>query len=153
MFNFEADNEREIGWHMGKQHGLDESMDISASNPKNCEKCNYEVEDMKDYHAHRRSEQATCSDESPDTIACIFCDERFTIKGDLMRHKKNVHTEKVSICWKFSSGNCPFEVQKRWFIHSNDIKSTEFNCNICEKSVVTLPDFRVHKKRSHLQEV
>jgi hypothetical protein len=57
--NFEGENQRELGWHMGRMHWWPsekkgESMDISllSTDPRNCDKCEYEAESMYDLDAH-----------------------------------------------------------------------------------------------------
>ena len=49
--NFEGENQRELGWHMGRIHGWHtekkgESMDISlvSTDPRTCDECEYEAE-------------------------------------------------------------------------------------------------------------
>ena len=37
-----------------------------------------------------------------------FCVEKFESNRFLMEHKKRVHTERVALCWNFSSGKCDF---------------------------------------------
>ena len=61
--NFEGESERELGWHMGKQHGWpsiykSEDMDISCDSQgaRYCVLCDYEAEDMYDLEAHTWSE-------------------------------------------------------------------------------------------------
>ena len=154
--NFEGTSEKDIGWHMGKNHGWpddqkSEEMDISEDRPRNCDKCSYEAEDLYDFDAHRWSEHISYSEDSPDSIVCSFCDQIFERKGELMRHKKNEHEENVKTCWKFTAGNCTFEDDKCWFMHNREIKSTEYKCQLCEKVFATLPDFMQHRKRFHEQ--
>jgi hypothetical protein len=60
--NFEAESERELGWHMGKYHGWpgDEkpAMDISCESQggRYCVICNYESEDFYDLEAQHWAE-------------------------------------------------------------------------------------------------
>ena len=155
--NFEGTSEKDIGWHMGKNHGWpddqkSEEMDISEDRPRNCDKCSYEAEDLYDFDAHRWSEHISYSEDSPDSIVCSFCDQIFERKGELMRHKKNEHEENVKTCWKFTAGNCTFGDDKCWFMHNREIKSTEYKCQLCEKVFATLPDFMQYRKRFHKQE-
>ena len=57
--NFEGVNERELGWHMGKNHGWpseqkSEDMDksIGSMDARFCEKCDYEADSMYDLDTH-----------------------------------------------------------------------------------------------------
>ena len=90
--NFEGENERELGWHMGRIHGCDpksDKMDISllSTDPRSCEICGFESEDMYDLDAHTW-------DVHDDSIACNLCDNTFENKRDLNRHKQEEHTKK-----------------------------------------------------------
>ena len=62
-----------------------------------------------------------------------------------MVHKKEVHTEKVAVCWNFVEGHCDFGDKLCWFNHTIDTSMTAvvFNCNLCVK---------VFKTRSSSQE-
>jgi hypothetical protein len=107
--NFEGVNERELGWHMGKNHGWPseqkgETMDISllSMDPRNCDKCGYEAESLYVLNAHTW-------EVHDDSIECNFCEDTFENTGDLMKHKKKEHTEKVDICWNYAGGKCVFE--------------------------------------------
>ena len=65
-----------------------DKMDISliSTDPRSCEKCGYEAEDMYDLDAHTWSEHD--DDESNDelsereinSIKCNFCEETFVVK-------------------------------------------------------------------------
>ena len=154
--NFEGDTERELGWHMGKVHGWPsdlkddqnpESMDISTGSQgvRYCTVCNYEAEDMYDLDAHTWSEHDD-SDESDHHKFCKFCNFDSEHKRDLMLHIKNEHVDKVSICWHFSVGNCPFGDESCWFIHRND---KEYKCNLCEQIYTNQSDYLKHKKTMH----
>jgi hypothetical protein len=92
-----------------------------GQNPRNCEECGYEAEDLYGFDAHTW-EMHTCTAEDEPFI-CNFCDNTFVNKRDLMNHKKEKHTKKVKSSWHFSAGICPFGDQKCWFAHGteNDI--------------------------------
>ena len=66
--NFEAVNERELRWHMGKHHGWPSDqktdyMDISRESQgvRYCVICDYEAEDMYDLEAHTWAEHEEVS--------------------------------------------------------------------------------------------
>jgi hypothetical protein len=67
-----------------------------------------------------------------------------------MVHKKKEHSDKVEICWNYSTGKCEFGDDLCWFLHSNTSKSCEINCNICGKVFTTLNQFLSHKKIEHI---
>ena len=150
--NFEAEYERELGWHMGKVHGWPseqkgETMDISlqSMDPRNCDKCGYEAESLYVLDAHIRE----VHDES---IECNFCDESFENQGEQMKHKKEEHTEKVDICWNYAGGKCDFEEGKCWFLHKDETTS-RFECTSCDKTFAAQAKLRHHNKRNHIDSV
>ena len=65
------------------------------------------------------------------------------VKKDLMKHRKNIHTDRVSICCRFANGTCDFGDQKVWFSHmksKNDLETANFECRSCGK------DFRFNSE-------
>ena len=89
--NFEAENERELVWHMGRHHGWPtdekaESMNISlaSTDPRTCEICGYEAESLYDLDGHTW-------DVHDDSIECDFCEDTFENESNLNRHKKEEH--------------------------------------------------------------
>ena len=64
-----------------------------------------------------------------------------------MQHKKKMHREKVSSCWKFVKGNCPFGEEKCWFNHNSKVNN--FECSICDQQFNTQSELMKHRKREH----
>ena len=81
-----------------------------------------------------------------DSIVCDFCDNIFKNQRDLVRHKieehqqkgetkrtnciqcmyrkeflerKKEHSDRVSVCWKFTCGECEYGIERCWFNHSS----------------------------------
>ena len=126
--NFEADNDRELGWHMGRHHGwpIDqkaESMNISllSTDPRNCEKCGYEAESMYDLDAHTW-------DVHDESITCNFCENSFETDSELKRHKKEEHSD-------------------------NHDFGGQVVCNFCDNSFQNTRDMMNHKKTEHTEKV
>ena len=172
--NFEAEYERELGWHMGKVHGWPseqkgETMDISlqSMDPRNCDKCGYEAESLYVLDAHIREvhdESIECNfcdlhaltENKDESIACYYCGEKFISREEIMKHNKETHSEKVSICRYFSTGNCMFENETCWYIHtktSENNKVTIFKCSLCDKVFKVKPDLMNHKKQDHRKNI
>ena len=145
--NFEAEHEKELGWHMGRSHGWSseansvinydakaDKMDISllSTDPRTCEKCDYEAEDLYDYDAHTWDiHDDEEGDQSP-SISCQFCENRCANLKELMEHKKRQHQEKINVCWNYSTGNCQYGDEKCWFLH-RETNETRIECTQCEK--------------------
>jgi hypothetical protein len=101
-----VETEKELGWHMGKNHGwpLDKKSedmdisDISENRPRNCEKFNYAAEDMYNLDAHTwtEHEESSYSEGGGKFSSCNLCEEVLQTKGDLMKHKKDEDNEKVN---------------------------------------------------------
>ena len=167
------------GWPSDEQT---EDMDISRESQgvRYCVICDYEAEDFYDLEAHTWSEheevekvdhaRRTLKDKENDTesvkcvnihqnphqndsmMGCKFCGENFETLSSLMKHKKRVHTEKVALCWNFSSGKCEFSDDSCWFSHSKDLKVMDnFKCNICQHIFKTKSEVHYHQKREHVR--
>ena len=131
--NFESETEKELAWHMGKHHGWPsdqktEDMDISCSSQgvRYCVICDYEAEDMYDLEAHTWSEHEEVSIVDHNRWSLEVDDDveepsenSFTRLRDLMKHKKEQHTENVNICWNYVHSNCEFGDKRGWFMHTN----------------------------------
>ena len=130
-----------------------------------CHKCDYKIDDVYELDAHRWMEH---EDDEPDTriqekdeeskkrlmeFNCNFCSETFSRKSDIMKHKKILHKEKVSTCWKFVAGDCPFSDINCWFNHTKDKleQLDEVECNWCEKVFITQPELLTHRKKEHIE--
>ena len=103
--NFEGLNEKELGWHMGKNHvwpNAQKDMDISIGSrgTRYCEICDFEVKDMSDLDEHNDIEHTPPDFEGDDQTLNTFncCQEELESNKDLMLHKKKAHSEKVSSC-------------------------------------------------------
>ena len=104
------------GMHVNENHGWPEivhsdesqnpksdnmNISLNITDPRNCEKCGFEAEDLYQYDAH------TWEVHDEDSLECKFCDEAFENKGDLMSHNKEEHQEisgnmLALFCWILS---------------------------------------------------
>ena len=53
-------------------------------------------------------------------INCFICNETFTSKSVMMKHRKKEHRSKVRKCTKFLQNQCPFLNESCWFLHDED---------------------------------
>ena len=136
---------------------------IGSMDPRKCDKCDYEAESMYDLDGHtwiehdneeedEVSDQLNRSNRSylDSSFVCNFCDDKFKIKRDLMKHKKMEYLEKVAQCWKYSAGNCEFSDEHCWFNHCSK-ESHKFECGRCENVFSSQSDFHSHQKEQHWQ--
>ena len=167
-FCSKCDYQAEDGYDMvGHKWGEHDDEDLESLR---CNSCNQTFSFLRDLMYHKK-EKHVCtwneSDQKSDQIVeeqrdtgienesipsvCKFCEDNFQTKGDFMKHKKDKHREKVQMCWKFVSGNCPFGDNRCWFIHNEDTESISYNCKLCGKYFSTLPELMKHKKENHSQ--
>ena len=78
-----------------------------------CEKfaegnCNFNPESCWWNHAENISEN----------IQCFICNQTFDNKIDMMGHRKKNHPSIIQRCSKFERGECRFQKDYCWFIHS-----------------------------------
>ena len=138
----------------GNDHEAAE-LDMSFG-PRYCVKCGYEAEDGYQLDGHLWSEH---EDTDFNSLDCQHCDEKFSIMKDLMTHKKKKHEEKVSKCWHYSNGECPFGDETCWFRHEvnkeNYIQSDpkSIKCNLCDEFFKSKNEFMTHRKKNHEENV
>ena len=53
-----------------------------------------------------------------DKPTCYVCNNTFESKPDMMGHRKKYHPNIIKPCFQFINGNCPFQSEFCWFIHS-----------------------------------
>ena len=56
-------------------------------------------------------------------LKCLYCDESFKTKSDLMSHRKMIHRTKLSVCREYKSGNCKFMPNNCWYSHNEGFQS------------------------------
>ena len=126
--------EEELNWHMGESH--DQPDDSYFDKDFYCDICSKWFDQESDMIDHRKQHHVMNADS--DRHSCNFCEETFSTIKHLMKHKKTMHVEKVSICWQFVSGTCIFGDQHCWFIHSkssNALEAVNFKCSTCEQEL------------------
>ena len=128
----------------------DGDLDLSFG-PRYCNKCGYEAEDGYQLDGHLWSEHEEADEEK--SLSCQHCIESFSTLKELMIHKKSNHAEKVSICWHFVNGVCPFGDKNCWFIHEERNIESVMMCNICGETLKSKKDFMIHRKQNHEKNV
>ena len=137
--NFEAENDRELGWHMGRHHGWPsdekaESMNISllSTDPRNCEICGYEAESMYVLDAHTW-------ELHDDAVECNFCENTFEDESDLLKHKKEEHPN--------------LQQENEGSPLNEGDKSSFLSCQFCVSNFSNLRKLMKHKKIHHEDDV
>merc|ERR1719186_2005279 len=116
---------------------MSEAHDLSSDHfdPDNfCDICDRLCKTERDLFTHKKEHQQTIlhpNDNQSIRLSCNFCENKFDKIGNLMAHKKENHSEKVSICWHFTAGICEFGDKKCWFVHSKTkrtVEAVQFEC-------------------------
>ena len=120
--------EEQLNWHMGEDHDLSSDSYFDTDYP--CDICGKWSRSGADLVNHLKKHEENNKDN---TFGCNLCSDSFREKNSLMIHKKNIHKEKVSTCWDYSTGKCDLGDEIFWFIHSESSIESKFKCSICEK--------------------
>ena len=59
--------------------------------------------------------------------SCHDCDNEFSVKSDLMKHRKKEHRNKVLKCRNYNQGNCSLPDQACWFLHDENVNVANEN--------------------------
>ena len=77
--NFETPTDSVLDWHLSKVHGWsnDQISDFldTSTDPRNCNKCDYEAEDKYDLDAHTYHDH----EEEMESIGCNSCEKTFQL--------------------------------------------------------------------------
>ena len=147
---------------MDDEHGIQTDMYCETDFP--CEICAKwcRAKENLTYHVKKHEFDSLPSESqawnnvkqySRESLACNFCEEKFTGRGNLMQHKKNKHENKVAICWKFLAGTCTFR-DDCWFLHCESEQYTsEWKCSFCESKFICQSELLRHRKNEHRNRV
>ena len=120
-----------------------------------CAECEYPAEDGYDLGEHMVEYH---SESSHKKLSCHYCDDSFDNKNSLMKHRKEIHADKVQPCIFFSVGTCHYGDALCWFNHEKTCsevfqKVSQLICRICNKEYKTRSDFMNHRKNEHTEGV
>ena len=82
---------------------------------------------------------------------CINCGEELDNYKDLMNHRRDNHRKRTT-CRYFLLGNCNFDQETCWYLHSQNIE-TQITCNYCEECFITTSEVMKHKKEKHREQI
>ena len=116
-----------------------------------CGECDYLADCIHDFNDHTHSSDGL-ENHSLSLFTCNFCDESFETLQEVMKHKKNNHTNSVQHCKQFIENMC-FYGDDCWFQHSESFRKSEpsFKCKFCDKKFRTHSTLRDHMKILHPQ--
>lgn len=113
-----------------------------------CDECDYPAQDICDLGAHVY--EIHSSESYDDLISCHYCEVKLKTKDDLMKHRKEFHRERVSICRNFIDRKC-YWADSCWYIHENP--TVMFKCAFCDKEFHIKSELMNHIKRKHKSKV
>ena len=131
----------------------DQPMEDEVEESYKCKLCDFEADDVYELDAHWFSTR--CGDS---LLHCHYCDRNYLTKGDLMKHRKRNHPEKVNSCLHFFGGGCDRGADTCWYSHkstsaSRAIDLPEFKCNNCDKVFVNKFEYIHNRKVDHKESV
>ena len=80
-------------------------------------------------------------------VNCRICGEEFTVKRDLMQHRKKKHIETVAPCSKKIKGQCDYSDEMCWWSHLKTEK--DHSCYICGETFIDKNIMMKHRKKEH----
>ena len=88
-----------------------------------------------------------------DLFKCRVCEQSFSVKFELMDHRKAMHPNTVAQCKNYSKNTCPYCNERCWWIHhsENDKVNTaeEISCYYCNKTFESKSYMMAHRKEEH----
>ena len=85
----------------------------------NCNDCSYQAHTREELNKHFDVTHVGHS------IFCHTCGKGFSLKRDLMRHRKTDHANMIKKCKYFSRGNCDFEDDFCWWKHEREVNEND----------------------------
>ena len=83
-------------------------------------------------------------------IKCRTCGECFSAKWNLMKHRKNMHSETVALCRNYIIGKCTYSDDMCWWNHRQE-KHESIKCFICNNIFESKMLLMRHRKKDHTQ--
>ena len=125
-----------------------------------CNVCEFYSKTEEDLRLHIENQHRSVNPEHT-RHPCNICGQKFTMKWELMVHRKEKHSSALKTCTFYLEGNCAFNTEC-WFRHpkTNEIQSTtlpktlkEFKCGICGVKFNRKKDFMKHRKEEHYDNI
>ena len=109
----------------------------------NCNDCDFQGNDRNLLQKHINIKHTMIN-----KVNCRSCGEEFTMKRDLMQHRKKKHIETVAPCSKKINGQCDYSDEMCWWSHE---KKTELHhsCYICGETFIDKNLMMKHRKKEH----
>ena len=140
------DNASELSIHKKQSHVSESKKDYS------CQKCNFATN--TEFELKRHIVQCTHNKsnnvDAINQITCHICSSQFNLKSELMKHRKESHSERVQKCRYYQEGVCIFDDNSCWYRHEKvDDQLKSFKCDVCDVSFNSTHNLRFHKKNKH----
>ena len=127
-----------------------------------CKDCVYNASCEEELRWHMTSEHNWGEPDCESQYSCRICGRKFTTKGELMSHRKEIHTTTIKICRYFVQGKCAFNDDVCWYSHNkieqnkaSEFPQTlkEFTCSFCDNKFKRKTEFMEHRKSMHADHI
>ena len=119
----------------------------------NCSECYFQGTSNGELTKHNNEKHRAKQFTPEGSLKCRNCGETFSLKANLMDHRKSEHISTVAQCRNYSNGNCPYSNQMCWWIHADQCESEHsrdsVKCYNCSKTFVTKGGMMTHRKNDH----
>ena len=89
----------------------------------NCTECYFQGTSEGELAKHKNEKHGAKRFTHDGSLKCRNCGEAFSLKGNLMDHRKSEHSSTVALCRNYSNGNCPYSNQMCWWTHAEHKES------------------------------
>ena len=147
--NYKGKNRVELSKHIRLKHTNNEPTPTSNADTIqfNCMDCYYQGTTQLGLSKHIHLKH-----EFKNMIKCRNCDKSFTIKSDLMVHRKSAHKHTVALCRNYPARKCNFSADECWWNHAEGEDKT-IECYFCDKSFQNRTQVMMHRKKEHRKTV
>ena len=84
------------------------------------------------------------------SIKCRTCGNTFSVKWELMKHRKASHINTVAKCKNYLNKSCPYTEELCWWVHSERTKDSDIsNCYMCGKQFENKNQIMIHRRKEH----
>ena len=143
-------SELHVRKHMNMNHPPRGVNKKHEENEYNCKECDFQGSSEMQVRKHVNLKHTPKGRDTTGTIKCRICEQEFSEKWNLMRHRKTNHKDSVAFCRNFEDNNCSFTSESCWWNHEKSSGSDSVKCFICGTTFATKNEMMVHRKKIHL---
>ena len=150
---FSASNRFQLNKHINLKHAEIGKTELNSGHNEedfNCVECDFQCSSKMQLRKHKSLKHMIRSELDNEQLKCRYCDEVFSLKWNLMVHRKNNHEGTVAICRNYADGNCSFTAEACWWVHERRANNEEkIQCFICSEIFNNKSNLMSHRKQKH----